>query len=106
MLVEDFLGWIKTIDASGRLRYLGGARNKLRFELTGAANSHTRLAPIETAVVAPNGARTAIKPHPFRPTGPAHRLRSVVGRTSIATRFSYTHLCFSSLRGPPSSTMS
>ena len=55
-LVEEFFGWIKTIDAGGRLRYLGGARNKLRFELTASAYKHTRLAQIETAIATPIGA--------------------------------------------------
>ena len=42
-------GWIKTVGAGGKLRYLGRARNKLRFELTAAAYNLTRLANIKAA---------------------------------------------------------
>ena len=42
-------GWIKTVGAGGKLRYLGQARNKLWFELTAAAYNLTRLANLEVA---------------------------------------------------------
>jgi transposase len=48
-LVEEVFGWIKTVGAGGKLRYLGRARNKLWFELTAAAYNLTRLANIEAA---------------------------------------------------------
>ena len=41
-------GWIKTVGAGGKLRYLGRARNKLWFELTAAYNL-TRIANLEAA---------------------------------------------------------
>ena len=47
--VEEVFGWIKTVGAGGKLRYLGRARNKLWFELTAAAYNLTRLANIEAA---------------------------------------------------------
>ncbi len=47
--VEEVFGWIKTVGAGGKLRYLGQARNKLWFELTVAAYNLTRLANIEAA---------------------------------------------------------
>ena len=47
--VEEVFGWIKTVGAGGKLRYLGWARNKLWFELTAAAYNLTRLANIEAA---------------------------------------------------------
>lgn len=43
-LVEEVFGWVKTVGASGKLRYLGRARNKLWFELTAAAYNLTRMA--------------------------------------------------------------
>ncbi len=46
-LVEEVFGWIKTVGAGGKLRYLDRARNKLWFELTAAAYNLTRLANIE-----------------------------------------------------------
>ena len=48
-IVEEVFGWIKTVGAGGKLRYLGQARNKLWFELTAAAYNLTRLANIEAA---------------------------------------------------------
>ncbi len=36
-IVEEVFGWIKTVGAGGKLRYLGRALNKLWFELTAAA---------------------------------------------------------------------
>ena len=45
-IVEEVFGWIKTVGAGGKLRYLGRARNKLWFELTAAAYNLTRLANI------------------------------------------------------------
>ena len=53
-LVEEIFGWIKTVDAGGKLRYLGRVRNKLWFELTAAAYNLTRLAKIEAAAASPN----------------------------------------------------
>ena len=47
--VEEVFGWIKTIGGGRKLRYLGHARNKLRFELTAAAYNLTRLAQLEVA---------------------------------------------------------
>ena len=47
-LVEEVFGWIKTVGAGGKLRYLGRARNKLWFELTAGYNL-TRLANLEPA---------------------------------------------------------
>ena len=47
--VEEVFGWIKTVGAGGKLRYLGRARNKLWFELTAAAYNLTRLANLEAA---------------------------------------------------------
>ncbi len=47
--VEEVFGWIKTVGAGGKLRYLGQARNKLWFELTAAAYNLTRLANLEAA---------------------------------------------------------
>ncbi len=47
--VEEVFGWIKTVGAGGKLRYLGRASNKLWFELTAAAYNLTRLANLETA---------------------------------------------------------
>ncbi len=47
--VEEVFGWIKTVGAGGKLRYLGWARNKLWFELTAAAYNLTRLANLEAA---------------------------------------------------------
>ena len=41
-------GWIKTVGAGGKLRYLGRARNQLWFELTAAYNL-THLAIVEAA---------------------------------------------------------
>ena len=46
-MVEEVFGWIKTVGAGGKLRYLERARNKLWFELTTAAYNLTRLANIE-----------------------------------------------------------
>ncbi len=48
-IVEEVFGWIKTVGAGGKLRYLGQARNKLWFELTAAAYNLTRLANLEAA---------------------------------------------------------
>ena len=48
-LVEEVFGWIKTVGAGGKLRYLGRARNKLWLELTAAAYNLTRLAKLEAA---------------------------------------------------------
>ena len=48
-LVEEVIGWIKTVGAGGKLRYLGRARNKLWLELTAAACNLTRPANIEAA---------------------------------------------------------
>ncbi len=48
-IVEEVFGWIKTVGAGGKLRYLGRARNKLWFELTAAAYNLTRLANLEAA---------------------------------------------------------
>ena len=48
-LVEEVFGWIKTVGAGGKLRYLGRARNKLWLELTAAAYNLTRLANVEAA---------------------------------------------------------
>ena len=48
-LVEEVFGWIKTVGAGGKLRYLGRARNKLWFELTAAAYNLTRLAKLDAA---------------------------------------------------------
>ncbi len=48
-LVEEVFGWIKTVGAGGKLRYLGRARNKLWFELTAAAYNLTRLAKLEAS---------------------------------------------------------
>ena len=48
-IVEEVFGWIKTVGAGGKLRYLGRARNKLWFELTAAACNLTRLANLEAA---------------------------------------------------------
>ena len=48
-IVEEVFGWIKTVGAGGKLRYLGRARNKLWFELTAAAYNLTRLANIQAA---------------------------------------------------------
>ena len=48
-LVEEVFGWIKTVGAGGKLRYLGRARNKLWLELTAAAYNLTRLANLEAA---------------------------------------------------------
>jgi len=48
-LVEEVFGWIKTVGAGGKLRYLGRARNKLWLELTAAAYNLTRLANLEEA---------------------------------------------------------
>ena len=48
-LVEEVFGWVKTVGAGDKLRYLGRARNKLWFELTAAAYNPTRLANIEAA---------------------------------------------------------
>ncbi len=48
-IVEEVFGWIKTVGAGGKLRYLGRAHNKLWFELTAAAYNLTRLANIEAA---------------------------------------------------------
>ncbi len=42
-------GWIKTVGAGGKLRFLGQARNKLWFEVTAAAYNLTRLTNIEVA---------------------------------------------------------
>ena len=47
--VEEVFGWIKTVGAGGKLRYLGRARNKLWWELTAAAYNLTRLANLEAA---------------------------------------------------------
>ena len=47
--VEEVFGWIKTVGAGGKLRYLGRDRNKLWFELTAAAYNLTRLANLEAA---------------------------------------------------------
>ena len=47
--VEEVFGWIKTVGAGGKLRYLGQARNNLWFELTAAAYNLTRLANLEAA---------------------------------------------------------
>ncbi len=47
--VEEVFGWIKTVGAGGKLRYLGQARNKLWFELTAAAYNLTRLANLAAA---------------------------------------------------------
>ena len=47
--VEEVFGWIKTVGAGGKLRYLGRACNKLWFELTAAAYNLTRLANLEAA---------------------------------------------------------
>ena len=47
--VEEVFGWIKTVGAGGKLRYLGRARNKLWLELTAAAYNLTRLANLEAA---------------------------------------------------------
>ena len=47
--VEEVFGWIKTVGAGGKLRYLGRARNKLWFQLTAAAYNLTRLANIDAA---------------------------------------------------------
>ena len=47
--VKEVFGWIKTVGAGGKLRYLGRARNKLWFELTAAAYNLTRLAKLEAA---------------------------------------------------------
>ncbi len=47
--VEEVFGWIKTVGAGGKLRYLGQARNKLWFELTAAAYNLTHLANIQAA---------------------------------------------------------
>ena len=47
--VEEIFGWIKTVGAGGKLRYLGRARNNLWFELTAAAYNLTRLARLEAA---------------------------------------------------------
>ena len=46
--VEEVFGWIKTVGAGGKLRYLGRDRNKLWLELTAAYNL-TRLANLEAA---------------------------------------------------------
>ena len=48
-LVEDVFGWIKTVGAGGKLRYLDRARNKLWFELTAAVYNLIRLANIKAA---------------------------------------------------------
>ncbi len=48
-IVEEVFGWIKTVGAGGKLRYLGRARNKLWLELTAAAYNLTRLANLEAA---------------------------------------------------------
>ncbi len=40
--VEEVFGWIKTVGAGGKLRYLGRARNRLWLELTAAAYNLTR----------------------------------------------------------------
>ena len=48
-LVEEVFGWIKTVGAGGKLRYLGRARNKLWLELTAAAYNLTRLANLKAA---------------------------------------------------------
>ncbi|MCY4619107.1 MAG: transposase [Chloroflexi bacterium] len=47
--VEEVFGWIKTVGAGGKLRFLGQARNKLWFEVTAAAYNLTRLTNIEVA---------------------------------------------------------
>ena len=48
-LVEEVFGWIMTVGAGGKLRYLGRARNKLWLELTAVAYNPARLANIEAA---------------------------------------------------------
>ena len=48
-IVKEVFGWIKTIGAGSKLRYLGRARNKLWFELTAPAYNLTRLANTEAA---------------------------------------------------------
>ena len=47
--VEEVFGWIKTVGAGGRLRYLGQARNKLWFDLSAASYNLTRQANLEAA---------------------------------------------------------
>ncbi len=74
--VEEVFGWIKTVGAGGKLRYLGRARNKLWFELTAAAYNLTRLVILEVATATPNGAEaasgvgTAVRPHNFWAAAP------------------------------------
>jgi len=65
-IVEEVFGWIKTVGAGGKLRYLGRARNKLWFELTAAAYNLTRLTNLKAAaaylkhVGAASGVGTAV----------------------------------------------
>jgi len=48
-IVQEVFGWLKTVGARGKLRYLGRARNKLWLELSAAAYNLTRLANLEAA---------------------------------------------------------